>query len=569
MNNYLTKTSGILTKENKIYVCLLSFLAVIRSLLEIIGIGLLIPVLTFLSNDEKKESIIEYFPYLKNFNNDEILFIFIIIFLLAYLIKTLFMLFYDWFAASFAHKLHVEISDRILRNYFKKDLIFFLQNNSAIIIRNILQECSKFAIGVVGGGIRMVSNSFLILGVCSLLVIYNFYSFFIIVILSALCYGIYKINDRKFKKWGDINHIESGKYIQKLNEVIGSIKEVILYDKRNYFSDQAYQHLSKFSQASIYRDAFQSITSPIIEFITMLIFFGFLSYLIFYSPKEFSEIVIIFGIFAFASIKLLPNFIQLVKHFQILKFQYPSISIVHNGLKNKDNIKKIKLDNIQSINLEKVNFTYPKKSKAILQDISLKIKSGDKVGIIGESGSGKSTLINLISGLLLPTKGKIKINKFTESKSTKFKLNIGYVSQSVYLFDDNIINNISLDKKISIQNKNSILEIIKVLNLNEFTKMKKRIMLGERGARISGGQIQRIGIARALYRNPSLLVLDEATNSLDERTENKILEHLFNKFEQKIIIFCTHKKKLLKYCNKIIEVKNRKVKVTIKNKTRS
>jgi len=301
----------------------------------------------------------------------------------------------------------------------------------------------------------------------------------------------------------------------------------------------------------------------------MLIFFGFLSYLIFYSPKEFSEIVIIFGIFAFASIKLLPNFIQLVKHFQILKFQYPSISIVHNGLKNKDNIKKIKLDNIQSINLEKVNFTYPKKSKAILQDISLKIKSGDKVGIIGESGSGKSTLINLISGLLSPTKGKIKINKFTESNSTKFKLNIGYVSQSVYLFDDNIINNVSLDKKISIQNKNSILEILKILNLNEFTKKKKRIMLGERGARISGGQIQRIGIARALYRNPSLLVLDEATNSLDERTENKILEHLFTKFEQKIIIFCTHKKKLLKYCNKIIEVKNKKVKVTIKNKTRS
>ena len=448
--------------------------------------------------------------------------------------------------------------------------MFFLENNSAIIIRNILQECSKFAIGVVGGGIRMVSNSFLILGVCSLLIIYNYYSFFVIVILSALCFGIFKINDKKFKKWGNINHVESGKFIQKLNEVVGSIKEVILYDKKNFFANQAYQHLSKYAEASIYRDAFQSITSPIIEFISMLIFFGFLSYLIFYSPKEFSEIVIIFGLFAFASIKLLPNLIQLVRHFQIFKYQYPSINVVYNGLKNKEkNKKKIILDNINSINLEKVDFTYPKKSIAILQDVSLKIKSGDKVGIVGESGSGKSTLINLISGLLSPTKGKIKINKFTESNSTKFKLNIGYVSQFVYLFDDNIINNISLDKKISIQNKNSILKILKALNLNEFTKKKKRIMLGERGARISGGQMQRIGIARALYRNPSLLVLDEATNSLDERTENKILEHLFTKFEQKIIILCSHKKKLLKYCNKIIEVKNGKVKVIIKNKTRS
>ena len=569
MKNYLTKTFKILTKKNKINVCLLSFLSIIKALLEIIGIGLLIPVLTFLSNDEKKESIIEYAPYLRKFNSDEILFIFIIIFLLAYLIKTLFTLFYDWYAASFAHRLHVEISDRVLRNYFKNNLMFFLQNNSALITRNILQECNGYAIGVVGGGIRMISNSILILGVCSLLIIYNYYSFFVIIILSAVCFGIFKINDKKFKKWGNINHVESGKFIQKLNEVVGSIKEVILYDKKNFFANQAYQHLNKYAEASIYRDAFQSITSPIIEFITMLIFFGFLSYLIFYSPKEFSEIVIIFGIFAFASIKLLPNFIQLVRHFQIFKFQYPSINIVYNGLKNKEkNKKELILDNIDSINLEKVNFTYPKKSTAILQDINLKIKSGDKVGIIGESGSGKSTLINLISGLISPTKGKIKINTLTESSSTKFKLNIGYVSQFVYLFDDNIVNNISLDEKVSTQNKNLILKILKVLNLNEFTKKKKRITLGERGARISGGQMQRVGIARALYRNPSLLVLDEATNSLDEKTENKILDHLFTQFEKKIIIFCTHKKKLLKYCNKIIVVKDQKVKVLTKSKAR-
>ena len=570
LNNYLTKAFKVLTKKNKINVFLLSFFSIIKVLLEIVGIGLLIPVLTFLSNDEKKESIIAYVPYLKKFNNDEILFLFIVMFLLVYLIKTLYALMYDWYAASFAHKLHVEISDKVLRNYFKNNFTFFLQNNSSIIIRNILQECNGYALGVVGGGIRIISNFFLILGVCSLLIIYNYYSFFVIIILSVVCYGIYKVNDKKFKKWGKINHIESGKYIQKLNEVVGSIKEVILYDKKNFFADQAYQHLNKYAKASIYRDGFQAITTPIIEFTAIFIFFSFLSYLIFYSPKEFSEIVIIFGLFAFASIKLLPNLIQLVRHFQIFKFQYPSINVVYDSLKNKEkDKKKIILDNINSINLEKVDFAYPKKSIAILQDVSLKIKSGDKVGIVGESGSGKSTLINLISGLLSPTKGKIKINKFTESNSTKFKLNIGYVSQFVYLFDDNIINNISLGKKVSIQDKNSILKILKTLNLNEFTKKKKRITLGERGSRISGGQMQRIGIARALYRDPSLLVLDEATNSLDENTENKILDHLFTKFEKKIIIFCTHKKKLLKYCNKIIKVKNNKVKVLIKNKTRS
>ena len=569
MKNYLTKTFKILTKKNKITFYFLSFLSVIKALIEILGIGLLIPVLTFLSNDERKDSILTYVPYLKKFDDNEILFIFIIFFLIVYLIKTLYVLFFNWYAASYAHNLFVEVGNKLLKNYLKNNLNFFLKNNSAKIIRNIAQECNGFALGVMGGGVQMISNFFLFFGICSLLIAYNYYSIFVIISLAIVCFAIFRINDQKFKKWGEIRHIESGKFIQKLNEVIGSIKEVILYDKKNFFSNQAHYHLKKFSDAAIYKDAFQSITSPIIEFIAITIFFSFLSYLIFFSPKEFSEIVIIFGIFAFASIRLLPNLIQIVRSFQSLKFNYPAINIVYNGLKNneKDKNKNI-VSNVDNIIFEKVNFTYPEKSMATLSDINLKLNSGDRVGIVGETGSGKTTLINLISGLLSPSKGKIKINKSKEFDPAKTKLNIGYVSQFVYLSDDNIINNIALSDKISKTNKDFIKKILKILNLTEFTKKNKRLSLGERGARISGGQIQRIGIARALYRSPSLLVLDEATNALDEKTENKILNYLFNQFEKKIIIFCTHKKKLLNYCNKIIEVKDRKIKILTKSKNR-
>jgi ABC-type bacteriocin/lantibiotic exporter with double-glycine peptidase domain len=201
---------------------------------------------------------------------------------------------------------------------------------------------------------------------------------------------------------------------------------------------------------------------------------------------------------------------------------------------------------------------------ATLNDISFKINSGYRVGIVGKTGSGKTTLINLISGLLSPSKGKIKINYSKEFNPAKTKLNIGYVSQSVYLSDDSIINNIALSDKISKKNIDFINKILEMLDLIGFTKKYERLSLGERGARISGGQIQRIGVARALYRSPSLLVLDEATSALDEKTENKIIKYLLNEFKKKIIIFCTHKKKLLNYCNKIIEVKNNKIKILIK-----
>ena len=560
MKDYLKKIFEILTKKNKITFYFLSFLSVIKAVIEILGIGLLIPVLTFLSNDEKKESILTYVSALKRFDSNEILFIFIIFFLIVYLIKTLYVIFFNWCVASYVHNLYAELGDRLLKNYLKNDLIFFLKNNSAKIISHIASECNGFALGVIGGGVQMISNFFLFFGICSLLIAYNYYSIFIIIILTLVCFAIFKINDQKFQKWGEIRHIESVKFIQKLNEVIGSIKEIILYDKKNFFTNQSQHHLKKFSHSAIYKDIFQSVTSPIIEFIAITIFFSFLSYLVFFSEKVFSEIVIIFGIFAFASIRLLPNLIQMVRSFQSLKFNYPAIDIIHTDLKNneKDKNKNI-ISNIDNIIFEKVNFTYPENSVATLNDISFKINAGDRVGIVGRTGSGKTTLINLISGLLSPTKGKIKINKFKEFDPTKTKLNIGYVSQFVYLSDDNIINNIALSDRISIKNKDFITKILKMLNLIEFTKNNKRLSLGERGARVSGGQIQRIGIARALYRNPSLLVLDEATNALDEKTENKILAYLFKKFKNKIIIFCTHKKKLLKYCNKIIEIKDHKI----------
>jgi ATP-binding cassette subfamily B protein len=287
---------------------------------------------------------------------------------------------------------------------------------------------------------------------------------------------------------------------------------------------------------------------------------------VFFSNNEFNEVVVIFGIFAFAAIRMLPNLVQIIRSFQVLKFNYPAINTVYNGLRknNKKNNKKSNFRNIDSISFNKVNFAYPEKSISTLDNVNFKLKAGDKVGIIGETGSGKTTLINLISGLLLPTKGKILINSKNYINSEENKMNIGYVSQFVYVVDDSILFNIALSEEVSNKSKNFIIKLLQILNLKKLSNKNLRSPLGERGSKLSGGQIQRIGIARALYREPSILILDEATNALDDKTENKVLDYLFDKFNDKIIIFCTHKKKLLKYCTKIIEVKNKKIKVSNK-----
>ena len=223
-------------------------------------------------------------------------------------------------------------------------------------------------------------------------------------------------------------------------------------------------------------------------------------------------------------------------------------------LKNSDKIIKFN----QEINLNNINFSYPLRKEFSLSNITMEIKKGDFIGIVGETGSGKSTLVNLIIGLFKPSSGKIEVDKIDiHSNVEQWYKKIGYVPQSIFLIDDSIRKNIAFGLLEEDINDELVNLAIKKANLNNFLNSLPEglnTIVGEKGIRLSGGQQQRIGIARALYRNPEILILDESTSSLDQDTEKKIMESVQSLKKEKTLIVITHRLVTVKNCDKIFYI---------------
>jgi ABC-type bacteriocin/lantibiotic exporter with double-glycine peptidase domain len=466
--------------------------------------------------------------------------------------------------------LSVDLMKKVLDTYLSKKYIFFLENNSALLIRNISSETTIFALGLIGSIISAVTNLIFIIFICTFLILYNNYSFYVIFFLALISFSIIRLSNDNFNKWASIRQNEATYFSKKLFEVLGSIKEVILYNKKSFFLEEISLHAKQFSNSAIYRDTASSFVAPIIEFIGILIFFIFFILLIFYSSMDLNEILVLFGVFAFACLRLLPTVIGFIRSFQNIKFNLPACDVVYQVLKDlKDSdvflsdhgLIKNQLENIEFKN---VSFSYRGQTFPVLKDLTFSIKKGDRIAVTGETGSGKTTLLNLISSLISPSTGKIIINNIDKIDFYKqIRNRIGYVSQSVYLSDNTVFFNVTLRNNVTEEERKNLLFILDSLNLTTINneKINQFNFVGERGSKLSGGQIQRIGIARALFRDPDILILDESTNALDDENEEKILNYLIKKFSKKIIIFCSHKKEILKYCNKIIEVKNNTVSI--------
>lgn len=284
---------------------------------------------------------------------------------------------------------------------------------------------------------------------------------------------------------------------------------------------------------------------------------------------NFNDILPIISLFVYSGYRLIPALQGIYASIAKITFGMPSLDKLCEDLKNTTtsdfNECKDKITFNKTITLKNICYTYPNQSKTVLEDLSLTIPIKTKVGIIGATGSGKTTIIDIILGLLKPQKGILKIdNQIINQKNIKaWTQSLGYMPQNIYLADDTIAANIAFgidQKKID---KDQLTKVSKIANLHDFITQelpeKYQTIVGERGVKLSGGQCQRIGIARALYHNPKVLVFDEATSALDMETEKFVMDAIRNISKDITIIMIAHRLNTLKDCDTIFKFENGKI----------
>ena len=573
MISYIKNFFFILAPKDKISLLKIFFLHFISTIFEVLTIGLIIPIISLFLDIDKFTSYIEkssyfnnIFRFLLSFSQKELLFFTLLLFLFVYILKTLFLIFYQNQKFNFLSESHDLVVNKMYKNYLNKNYIFHLSNNSSTMIRNITQDCNIFSFSITPAIIHLITEVLKVILIVSVLIFYSpVVTIILFSVLSFLILFFYKLTSYKLKTFGLEKQYYSAKIIQKLQEGFKSIKEIIIYNMQDIF-------LNEFSAPnklnSFFRSKSELLTSslkPLVE-LCVVILFLIIIFLALNINYENSNIVLFIALFSFSFSKMLPSYLLITKSLADLRYNYSTIKLISSELKNFINpeIKKNKkIDDIFKIELKNIYYNYSGSKKLILEDINFEVQKNDKIAIIGSTGAGKTTLINIITGLLQSERGNLLINDKLYNLNDYFIHNqIAYVPQSPAILEETILFNITLKNFKSDFILKNVIESLKIVQLYDFINNLENgidTLLGENGANLSGGQCQRLAIARAIYRNPSLLILDESTNAIDDNTENLILDNINKKFYNKIVINVSHKKNILNFCNKIYKIENKKI----------
>ena len=579
MISEIVKLYNFFDKKYKSKLILIQFLLLVSSVFEILSIFSVGPLIQILSNpdiiyDESHviAKIYNYFSFnsFKNF----LLFVVFIIFSLLF-ISTSILTYSTYSLSMFSATLGQVLRNNLFKYFISQEWLFHAKSSASDYIEKVSFETGRVASSIILP--VLLTNAKFLTGILIIisLTIYNPLASLVCFFLFGLIYLIiFKLVKSRMLNHGVHQGHTMNSMYRIMSESFLGIKEAIVYGNQKKYYDMFVESGKQFANSTGKITFLGNAPRYILEFLAIVIIIIFILFILLIAKTDFNQTLPILAVYIFAGYKLLPIFQQIYFSSTQIKSAIPALNKIEIELKNstKYNLENkknfssdFKYENLESIILSDAFFSYEEADKKAVKNISLSIKKNSLNYIVGSSGSGKSTLLDLILGLIFPENGEILIGSLNLNKenSKNWHENIGYVGQNIFLIDDTVRNNICFNNKNEIVDEEKFIRAIKNSCVDKFLKdLPKGVdtIVGDRGIKLSGGQRQRVALARAFYQDKKILVLDEATASLDGIVEKIIIDKLKEFSKSKIVIMVTHNVKLCDKADQIILLENGSIK---------
>jgi ABC-type multidrug transport system fused ATPase/permease subunit len=541
--------------------------------IETLSLGLILPLIGLLTNSDYQSKYPKVFDFFGNPSDKTLLVAGSLVLVAIYAAKNIFLYFSASVQRKFINNSSARISQMVFKSYLAQPYEFHLTRNSATLIRN-----AENANSVITGGLDpflvLLTDGLVAIGLFVLLMLVEpVGTLCVLVVFGGAAIGFQALTRKRITEWGRLRKTHMKMVLKHLQQGLGGVKEIKVLGRESEFFIEHEHHLVKSMEINRKYALIQLLPRLWLE-VLAIIGLAILVAVMAGTREDVSSFLPTLGLFAATAFRILPSIGRIMASFQTIAYSSPLIRTVDEDLKISvvaDATQNEELLFKREIKFENISFSYASAHRPSLQNVSLSILLGEAVGIVGPSGAGKSTLVDIFLGLLSPSEGVVSVDgEDIATGRRSWQDQVGYVPQSIYLVDDSLIRNIALGIPHDLIDHNAVLRALRAAQLEEFVStlpLGLETIVGERGVRLSGGQRQRIGIARALYSNPQVLVLDEATSSLDTETERGVMDAVKALQGEKTVVIVAHRLSTVSYCSKIFSIEDARLVAVSPNRT--
>ena len=567
MKEYLIRIYSLLYEDKK-RLPLLLVLFLLTSFFDALSLAILFPFIQILVNFQDFQSSYGWFFESINLTSKSEIITFLGITLVSlFIIKALASILVNWAILRITYNRQAKIKTSLLHKYLNMHYRKYIEGNSARYIQ-MIQTMSMQFIKVLQGFLRLLSDGLIFLSIVIVLAIVEGP---LLIYVGGMMIVLLLIYDIFFKKLLDSQSraiTDSSVQVTKtVNESIQGLKEIKILGKQNFFEDILKENVDIYAKNNIYADLIRTQPKHIIELIFVI---AFTLAVVFFTPlqNDFQSLIPTLGVFLFAAIRLMPTLNQMLASVNVLRIGYYPTTLLFEDMTTKQDLEEddykanILKDGFTSMLLKNVFFSYKNDKEHQLNGISLQVDKNKSIGLFGQSGSGKTTLVDVMLGLLEPSKGEIHLNNKIVKNNKEFRNLVAYIPQDIFIINDSVKNNITLTGRDEVIDDVLLEDVVLRSRLKEvINNLPEGINtnIGERGVKLSGGQKQRIAIARALYNKREVLIMDEATSALDNNTEKEIIDEI-RKLKGKVtMVVIAHRLTTLQHCDEIYEISNGRI----------